>query len=67
MDILRQAKKAKEDLDQIKFLLKTAQISYDEAKLRAVLPLQQLSAGMAVISKQHGFKPRSVSFASFMR
>jgi hypothetical protein len=61
------AKKAKSKLDEIKVLLKTGQISYDEAKKVARRHLQLLNEGMAVISREHGMREQKISFGSFMR
>lgn len=67
MNKIAKARKAKETLDQIKYLLKTAQISFDEAKAQAKTPLQELNEGMAEVAKQHGFKHKSVGFTGFFR
>ena len=67
MNKITKAREAKEKLDQIKYLLKTAQISFDEAKVRAETPLKELNEGMAEVAKQHGFKGRETSFTSYMR
>lgn len=67
MKIIKKAREARRELEQIKCLLKTAQISYEGAKTKAKNPLKDLNAGMAQISKQHGFKHRQVVFAGFFR
>ena len=59
---------AKDRLDEIRFKLKTGQISYDEAKEAALEPLEDLYAGMVEVSKKYGFgKPRKPNFAGMMR
>lgn len=67
MNKITKAREAKEKLDQIKYLLKTAQISFDEAKVRAEAPLKELNEGMAEVARQHGFKHKQARFHSFMR
>jgi len=67
MNKIAKAKKAKEKLDQIKYLLKTAQISFDEAQAQAETPLKELNEGMAEVAKRRSFKHRQVRFHSFMR
>lgn len=54
-------------LKEIKILLKSGQISFDEAKTRAEEPLKELNERMAKISKKYGRKPREIGFVSIMR
>ncbi len=59
---------AKNRLDEIKYMLRTGQMSYDEAKEASSEPLEALYAGMVEVSRKHGFgKPRKPSFAGMMR
>jgi len=64
---IESARIAKLKLDEIKFLLKTGQITYDDAQKQSQKPLELLNEGMAVIARQHGFKGRKTNFTSFMR
>jgi len=61
------AKEARLKLDEIKALLKTGRMSYDDAKKVAYKPLQLLNEGMAVIAREHGMKERKTGFGSYMR
>lgn len=58
---------AKLKLDEIKYLLKTGQIDYDEAKEKAKRPLEEMNEEIVRISKEHNMRPRKVSFAGYMR
>tara|TARA_B100000745_G_C20154130_1_gene395542 strand:- start:1634 stop:1855 length:222 start_codon:yes stop_codon:yes gene_type:complete len=64
---LKEARAAKNRLDEIKFLLKTARITYDEAEAMSREPLKKLNAGMEVLSKRFRSRHRKVSFIGFMR
>lgn len=67
MDTIERARVAREELDHIKYLMKTGQISFDTARERAVEPLKALNAGMATLSRQYGMKHRVVGFSAYMR
>jgi hypothetical protein len=54
-------------LKEIKLLLKTGQISYDEAKLLAKPHLDVLNTKINVIAKKFGKRPSPVGFTKFMR
>jgi len=54
-------------LQEIKVLLKTAQISYDEAKEMAEPYLNRMNERIKVISKRFKMSPKLISFSGFMR
>ena len=58
---------ASERLLEIKHLLNTGGMTYEEAKACAAGPLETLNEEMARISKEYGMRPRRVSFIGFMR
>lgn len=64
---MREAKRGKERLDEIRFLLKTGQVDYDKARELAMEPLENLNQGLAVLAKEHGFRPQKARLASFLR
>lgn len=64
---LKKGWETKERLDEIKYLLKTAQISYDTAKEQAEIPLKILNKRMEGISKRFGRKHHKVRFITYMR
>jgi hypothetical protein len=57
----------KQKLDEIKVLLKTGQISYEEAKKQAKPYLDKMNEKIIRISKEMGFSSKTISFAGFMR
>lgn len=65
--IVQEAKQGKERLDEIRFLLKTGRIDYDKAQELATEPLENLNKGLAVLAKEHGFRPQKARLASFLR
>lgn len=54
-------------LKEIKILLKSGQISFDEAKQKAEQPLKELNERIAQVAKRYGFKPRAMDFTGMMR
>lgn len=58
---------AKQKLDEIKYLLKRGEITYDVAKEMAVEPLKEMNEKMEKIAKEFGRKAHKVTFAGFMR
>lgn len=58
---------AKARLDEIKSLLKTGELSFDDARELAKEPLQILNEEMEKIAKQFKRKHRKVVFTSYMR
>jgi hypothetical protein len=58
---------AKIKLDEIKILLKTGKIDFDEAKEQAKEPLKALNEEMEKIAKAFGRKHYKIVFTSFMR
>ena len=56
-----------ERLKEIKVLLKTSQISYDQAELQAQEYIDNINIKIAILSKQMKQKPRFISFSGFMR
>jgi predicted nucleotidyltransferase len=56
-----------ERLKEIKILLKTGQISYDQAELQAKEYIDNINIKIAKLSKRMKQKPRFISFSSFMR
>lgn len=66
-EILTKGQEAKNRLDEIKYLLKVGEISYEEAILKAKSPLKQLNVEMERISDEHGFKHKTIGFIRFMR
>jgi len=58
---------ALQKLEEIKILLKTGQIDYDQAEEMARASLLELNARMEVIAKKFNKKSRLVTFSGFMR
>lgn len=58
---------AKDRLEEIKFLMKTGEISYEEAQKLAKEPLEAMNAGLERISKEFGERHRPITFLRFMR
>ena len=54
-------------LNNIKMWLCQGAITYDDAKRMAEPHIEAFNKRAAEIAKKHGAKPRSISFASFMR
>ena len=54
-------------LNEIKILLKTGQISYEEAKMKAKPFISAMNEKIVRISKKFGKKPYLISFGGFMR
>lgn len=59
--------KAKNRLEEIKYLFKVKKITLEEAKALAETPLQIMNESMEKISKRFGQKHRRVTFQRFMR
>lgn len=55
------------EIQSIRFLLKTGEISYDEAKKRAEPIIKEMNKRIAEISKEYGMRGRNVSFIGLMR
>lgn len=55
------------EIQSIRFLLKTGEISYDEAKKRAEPVIKLMNTRIEEISKEYGMTPRKVSFIGLMR
>jgi len=64
---LAEARKAEARLGEIKFLLKIARVSYDEAREMSEATLQKLKVGMVVISRIYSYRHRKVSFLEFIK
>lgn len=56
-----------ERLKEIKVLLKTGQIDYDEAKSKAKPLIDNMNFIVLRVAKEHKVKPKFISFVSFMR
>ena len=56
-----------ERLNEIKILLKTGQIDYDEARIKAQPILDLMNKKGEVIAKKFGKKYSKISFTGFMR
>lgn len=54
-------------LNEIKILLKTGQISYDDAKVQSKPYFNELNLGIKKVSKKFNKSPSLVSFINFMR
>jgi phosphoenolpyruvate synthase/pyruvate phosphate dikinase len=54
-------------LNEIKVLLKSGQITYDEAKVMAEPYIDKANQKIALISKKFKRNPVLISFSSFMR
>ena len=54
-------------LQEIKVLLKTGQITYDEAKDMAEPYIEEINDKIKDISKKLKMSPKLISFSSFMR
>lgn len=54
-------------LKEIKILLKTGQITYDEAKRISTPYIDKVNQKIALISKKFKRHPSFISFGSFMR
>ena len=63
----KHGKNAKDKLEEIKYLLRVGEITYDEAKRLAIAPLRVLNGRMREISEEHGFKHRDITFQRFFR
>jgi hypothetical protein len=66
-EILTKGQEAKNELEQIKYLLKVGELSYEGAILKAKTPLKQLNEEMERISNEHGYKHKTIGFTRFMR
>jgi hypothetical protein len=60
-------KQARNRLEEIKYLLKRGEMTYEQAKLFAEEPLKILNGEMARLAKEHGVPAKRVGFTSFMR
>lgn len=58
---------AKDKLEEIKILLRTEQITYEQAKEMAQEPIKTLNEEMEKIAKQFGRKHSKISFGRFIR
>lgn len=54
-------------LNEIKILLKTGQVSYDEAHKKALPIIVEMNQVVLKIAKKHKVQPKLISFPSFMR
>jgi len=54
-------------LKEIKILLKTGQITYDEAKSMAIPYIEKVNEKIKLIAKRFKSSPRLISFSLFMR
>ncbi len=54
-------------LQEIKVLLKTGQITYDEAKEMAMPYIEKINQKIDDLSKKFKMSARTISFSSFMR
>jgi len=65
--LLKEARVSKEQLDVIRYRLKTGELTYDKAKLLAEKPLKIMNIYMKQRAKDFGVKHRATHFIGFMR
>lgn len=62
-----EARQAKEELDTVKYLLKTGSISFDEAKARSSQPLRTINTYMEKRAQDFGVRHHAIHFTGYMR
>lgn len=62
-----EAIKNREAIENIRHRMNSGAITYEQAQLEAKPIIDSMNARMAEISREHGFKPKKLSFKYLMR
>lgn len=62
-----QAQKNRDAIESIRHRMNSGAITYEQAQAEAKPIIDAMNARMAEVSKEHGFKPKKLSFRYLMR